>query len=636
MSKCIRFLALLSFLTFSNNCYSQFYKYNIDLNEIENDKLKVNLTLESPPENRMSFYFPRIIPGTYRLADYGKYISEFRAYDSEGNELKIRKKGKNQYILKEAYKTRKVTYTVEDTWDSGIKKDEVFKPAGTSFEKDKCYYLNTPGLFGYFLNYESKDFEIEFTGTEGLISSSALASKHYVDRHILKADNYSQLADSPILIAKSDTFSFKIKNCKIEVAAYHSGNKSLKTELKPIIIKSMRSITGFFDTLPCKDYKFLLYINDVEEEIRPIINNPDFKSILKFSSRHPSAGALEHMNSSSYYLLDMGDIHNASLLSKFNYESMLKSVIIHEFMHILSPLNIRTERIENFNFQDPVMSKHLWLYEGVTEYFAGIMQVKSGQLEPQLYFNDIIKEKIELGQKFPFKKMSMTEMSEKILKKKYNKRYEQVYYHGALLALCLDLEIIKLSNGKKDLRKVLLEMLDEYNVNNAVSEEKLIPEIISRVEPGLKSFFDNYVEGNDELLINHYFHYAGIRYFLYDQVFEPIPLISNKYGISGIENDVWKILINGKIKISETGPDSKFKIGDEIDYFQYQDQIKNADGSLKIAEGDSITLLAKNNGETREINLKVIFQNQTKTDVFRIEDNIPDEKLNIRSCWWKY
>ena len=69
----------------------------------------------------------------------------------------------------------------------------------------------------------------------------------------------------------------------------------------------------------------------------------------------------------------------------------------HEFFHIITPLSIHSEEIGNFDYSDPKMSKHLWLYEGVTEYFAGHVQVRQGLMKLDDYI-DVIHGKIEGGQ----------------------------------------------------------------------------------------------------------------------------------------------------------------------------------------------------------------------------------------------
>src|SRR5690606_28667604 len=52
------------------------------------------------------------------------------------------------------------------------------------------------------------------------------------------------------------------------------------------------------------------------------------------------------------------------------------NIVSHEFFHTLIPLGLHSREIANFDFNNPTFSKHLWLYEGMTEYFTIHMPVK--------------------------------------------------------------------------------------------------------------------------------------------------------------------------------------------------------------------------------------------------------------------
>ena len=83
------------------------------------------------------------------------------------------------------------------------------------------------------------------------------------------------------------------------------------------------------------------------------------------------------------------------------------------------------------------MSKHLWLYEGITEYFAGISQVKGGVIKRDEYVTSVLRQKIVAADRYPTDKMPFTEMSENVLHKPYKKQYMQVYQRGALMGALL-------------------------------------------------------------------------------------------------------------------------------------------------------------------------------------------------------
>jgi predicted metalloprotease with PDZ domain len=55
-------------------------------------------------------------------------------------------------------------------------------------------------------------------------------------------------------------------------------------------------------------------------------------------------------------------------------EELVKSmmdVVSHEFFHIVTHLAFILKK-PRFDYNDPKMSEHLWMYEGVTEYFANL------------------------------------------------------------------------------------------------------------------------------------------------------------------------------------------------------------------------------------------------------------------------
>ena len=76
-------------------------------------------------------------------------------------------------------------------------------------------------------------------------------------------------------------------------------------------------------------------------------------------------------------------------MSAEQLSSFVVRVAAHEFFHIVTPLNIHSKEIGDFDFINPKMSKHLWMYEGVTEYFAGHVKVYGGMQTTQEYLGVI-------------------------------------------------------------------------------------------------------------------------------------------------------------------------------------------------------------------------------------------------------
>ena len=88
--KLFLFTVLLSTVSwiFGQNTYS----YKVDLVNIKEDKVAIELQVPKLGLEKVFFNFPKVIPGTYANKDYGRFISDFLAYDSKGVKLNIKKK----------------------------------------------------------------------------------------------------------------------------------------------------------------------------------------------------------------------------------------------------------------------------------------------------------------------------------------------------------------------------------------------------------------------------------------------------------------------------------------------------------------------------------------------------------------
>lgn len=117
-------------------------------------------------------------------------------------------------------------------------------------------------------------------------------------------------------------------------------------------------------------------------------------------------GALEHHTSTVVVLPETMPLENLN--------KTMTDVVSHEFFHILTPLNVHSREIHYFDYNDPEMSQHLWMYEGVTEYFANLFQVNQGLIDNQDFY-DRMSSKIETAKNFN-DSIPFTVMSEKYLK----------------------------------------------------------------------------------------------------------------------------------------------------------------------------------------------------------------------------
>ena len=112
-------------------------------------------------EESIVFYLPKVIPGTYRIADFGRFISNVKAYTMDGSELPVEKIETNGWRIDNATGLYKLTYTVDDTYDAEITENPIYKMGGTNIEDGKVFLVNTHGFFGYLDNMKQNEYNEE-------------------------------------------------------------------------------------------------------------------------------------------------------------------------------------------------------------------------------------------------------------------------------------------------------------------------------------------------------------------------------------------------------------------------------------------------------------------------------------------
>src|SRR6185503_7237762 len=477
-------------LLLSLTCFAQDkYAYTADLKNIVDDKVSVELLTPTIKEQQVTFSFPRVIPGSYSEKNYGKYIDDFKVFDKDGKSLKTKKLNKNQYQIADANKMTRISYKVNDTWDTPDK-DFIFQPGGSNIESGKNVVMNNHAFYGYIEGYSTLPFEVRVIKPESMYATTHLqVNRKNAGEDILTAKNYVYLADNPVFYCSPDTTSFVVGTSRINVSVYSATGKVKSSQVREYLRPMAVALQQFFNGLPVDSYQFLYYFE-----------NPDV-ALADRDNGGGGYGALEHNYSSLYFLPEI------SLEPRL--KSMVNEVSSHEFLHILTPLNLHSETIEYFDFVNPKMSKHLWLYEGVTEYFANLVQVRGGLITEKEFFKNM-RDKINEAEKFG--DFSMTEMSEHVLEGKYKDKYSSVYNRGALIGMMLDIFIREKTNSEKDLKSVITDLAKKYGAGKPFKDDDFLDEFVQASHQEVRAFVDNYIAGSELLPFGQYFTKLGYEH----------------------------------------------------------------------------------------------------------------------------
>ena len=463
------------------------YQIALDLQHVTDDRVPVVVRTPPVTADEVTYVMPSVIPGSYSRKDYGRFVTDFAAYDDRGQKLKVKRLTPNQFTISNARRLARLEYRVNDTWDARQDDNFIFQPGGTNFEAGRDFVLNHYGLYGYLDGYKMLPYQVTITKPADLYGATALPKQAVsATQDVYSAPSYVTLADGPILYARPDTVSFVSGGARISVAVVSENGVVRAAQVGALMRPMAGALAQYFGQMPVPAYHFLLYF--------PGLNSP-------LVSKNGGFGAMEHSYSSVYFLPELPD--------SARVRSMVQEVASHEFLHMLAPLNIHSREIGEFDFRDPKMSQHLWLYEGATEYLAQLVQVRGSLITPD-EFRKRLREKIGNSQKYA--NVSFTTMSRQILDAPYKDMYQNVYEKGALLALLLDIRLRELSQGRQGLRDVLLALRQQYGPTRSFEDPDLIPEIVALTNPQIQDFFDRYVIGSEPPPYAAYFQKIGWHY----------------------------------------------------------------------------------------------------------------------------
>ncbi len=588
---------------------------DLDLVDIRDDKVQVVIDPDVFSLNETVFYLPRIVPGSYAIDDFGKFIDDFVAVDYKGNTMEFEKIDENSWFIPNAKKLDKVTYWVNDTYDMEGE-GGVFSPLGTNISGGENFMLNLHGFVGYFKDHEEDDYILQIKRPESLIPGTALRTidskkTNGVVTDVFGVDRYFQVSDNPIMYSRPDTATAFVEGVEL-LFNVHSPNKVTSAKkLMPGVEKMIRAQKNFLGEIDnTSKYAILLYLSDKTK--------PDALG----------TGALEHHTSTVVNLPET--------MASEKMKEVMTDIVSHEFFHILTPLNVHSKEIHYFDYNKPEMSEHLWMYEGVTEYFANLFQVNQELISEENFYERIM-EKIRTSKRFD-DTMPFTIMSKNILQDEYKDSFYNVYQKGALIGMALDIRLRELSDGESGLLELMKRLSSKYGKNNPFEDEDLIGEIVDMTHPDIQDFFDTYVSGTTPIPYDDFFNKVGLKITQVEKETEyfkdgKMPYINAEIGseelffLKGIPYNSFLRELGvqgGDIIISING--TKYGLPNVEDLF--------AD-SKGWEEGEKISMTVERNGNEITLSGKA-FQPKMKTMALTEDDSYQDSrKSKLREAWLK-
>ena len=474
--------------TTSGGAKNNTVEVNINLVDVKDDKVLVTVTPPAIKTDEVVYSIPKTVPGTYSTDNYGKYSDDFKAFDAKGNALTVKRIDDNSWSISNAKTLKKVTYLVGDTFDTekgtGFGNDDVFSPAGTNINAGINFMVNTHGFVGYFQDKLDTPYKVTITHPETLWGATSMndedASK---TSDVFSTPRYAILVENPIMYSKPDYTTFNVNGMDILIAVYSPTGKFTAESITPEMKTMMTAQKNFLGKVNAnKKYTVLVYLSSMAKD-----------------DAH-GFGALEHPTATTVVLPES--------MPKEKLVETMKDVVSHEFFHIVTPLTIHSKEIQYFDYNAPKMSEHLWMYEGVTEYFANLFQINQGLIDEAEFYTRIA-DKIEQAKGLN-DTMSFTLMSKNVLEQPYKDQYLNVYQKGALIGMCIDIIIREKSNGERGILDLMHKLANEYGVEKPFNDNELFAKITELTYPEVGEFLNKYVAGTTPIPYDFYLAKVGV------------------------------------------------------------------------------------------------------------------------------
>ncbi len=588
---------------------------SFDLTKINNDRVWVEVNPGLFTQNTITYRLPRVVQGTYAISDFGSFVDSLVAYDYTGNKMPVEKTDANTWTITNAETFDKLGYYVNDTFDiEGTEKATPFSPSGTNIEEDN-FVLNLHGFIGYFEELKDASYKLSITApaemqkTSALpVQSSTISTDGSTATDTYFAERYFDVTDNPMFYGDLDVEEFQVGDIKIVLSVYSPNGVHSASKLKDVMFEMMQAQKAYLGEMNSTErYDIYVYL-------------------APQSATAPQGfGALEHHTSTVVVLPEA--------MPEPNLNETMIDVVSHEFFHIVTPLSVHSEDVHYFDYNTPTFSKHLWMYEGVTEYFASHFQVYK-DLQTKKEFYSKVQGKITTSLTMD-DSMSFTTMSENVIDEPYASNYFNVYMKGALIGMCVDILMREESNGERSMLSLMKELSAKYGETQPFEDDAIIEEITSMTYPSVGEFLNTHVIGTTPIDYALFFEKVGLEIgteevqtnlFLVDQQTAFIGVDQNTQAIYFLDMDLNSSLQDLGVQSGDT---LKIINGMEASLANIQQVVSQ---SFQWTPDTDITMTVLRDGQEVELSGKVGTPLFPKSKLMEATDTT-EEQIQLRN-WW--
>jgi predicted metalloprotease with PDZ domain len=456
---------------------------------------QVEVTFTGLPAGTLQARMSRSSPGRYALHEFAKNVYDLHAFDGKGVELTPARPNPYEWDVAGHDGTIRIDYKVY-----GDRVDGTYLGIDTTHA-----HMNMPAILMWARGLEGRPVRIHFEAPPDLAWTPATQLFSTSDAWTFTAPNLQYLMDSPTELSTQTMRSFKVRNpdgkeLTIRTAVHHDATDADIDEYVSGVEKIVNEEGGIYGEFP-----------DFE---------PGTYTFLGDYVPWGGGDGMEHRNSTVV----------AAPISLKGAANRALGTVAHEFFHCWNVERIRPKTLEPFNFEEANISGELWLAEGFTEYYGGLVMQRAGLTgldrtiqsfggDANAVMNNpgrMFHSAVEMSELAPF-----TDAATAIDRTNFSNTFISYYTYGAAIALALDLSLRAQSNGKISLDDYMRAMWQAHGKPGGpqpglVGKPYTLKDARDRLaevsgdRAFADRFFDKYIDGHDVPDYMPLFERAGI------------------------------------------------------------------------------------------------------------------------------
>ncbi|MBI2381155.1 MAG: M61 family metallopeptidase [Gammaproteobacteria bacterium] len=446
--------------------------YRLNLSEPAHQLGRVEARFPAVPAGAFDVQLPAWRTGKYQILNLASGLRGVSASDASGRSLPVAKVDKN-------------TWRVEVSAPGDvILRYEVY--ANQLAERvrhiDESHaFLDASGIFLGAEAYRRMPLRVDLEVPAGWTSRSGM---DLAGPHAFRAPNYDVLIDSPIETGLHEFRRFQAGGREHELVVWGKGNYDLAA-IQADLAKFAPEAEKIWGDFPFQRYVWMIHAGT---ELR---------------------GATEHLNSTII------SRDRWAFAPREDYVKFIRTAA-HEFVHTWNVKAYRPDGLVPYDYRKENYSRLLWVAEGTTSYFEGILALRAGVITPKEFLK-------ELGSLVDRHRNRPGRLQQSVAEASFdewlgdsgdraNNASVNIYDQGELVSLALDLEIRARTGNKKGLQDVHRLLFQRFPAARQGYSEADVLGLLKEVSGAdFAEFWAEHVRGVKELPLANLLAAAGLE-----------------------------------------------------------------------------------------------------------------------------